>query len=203
MESRKMTMTRRFERFERVFFLLFSLRLNGEGFGWFQGPGKPTINRKRGSGMDPMKRTRFRFDSFRFDSSSASFRFDSFHLNLPLRIFRFEGRPLAWLQKRRSRQSTGRRVWNGSGMEDSIPKGRIPLPQEDSDGRGFGDAPTRGVLKADHATEAYGGLQAGRKATGSLQPPWKRLRSLHGGRIRIQSARTLPILPILHSSSLV
>ena len=36
----------RFERFERVFFLLFSLRLNGEGFGWFQEPGKPTINRK-------------------------------------------------------------------------------------------------------------------------------------------------------------
>jgi hypothetical protein len=155
-------------------------------------PGKGIRNGPHGRNALPL---RFRFRFF--------FRFDSFHLNLPLRIFRFEGRPLAWLQKRRSRQSTGRRVWNGSGMEDSIPKGRIPLPQEDSDGRGFGDAPTRGVLKADHATEAYGGLQAGRKATGSLQPPWKRLRSLHEGGSKIQPVRTLPILPILHSSSLV
>jgi hypothetical protein len=68
---------------------------------------------------------------------------------------------------RRSRQSTRGTVWKGSGMEDSIPMEGCRFRTR----RCRGDAPTKASQSIDHATKAYGGLQAGRKATGSLQPP--------------------------------
>ena len=89
---------------------------------------------------------------------------------------------------------------------NSIPMEGIPLPpleDDDSAGRCRGDAPTRGFSSVDHDTEAYGGLRPVGKAPEVYGCSRSCSRSLHGRGSKIQTLRTLPSLPTLHSSSLV
>jgi hypothetical protein len=93
----------RIPRFFFRFFFLFSLRLNGRALAGSRTIKRPTINRVRASGMDPMEGTRFPWK----ERASASI----LPLNLPLGTLPLMRSAASGLAPgRRSRQSTGRRA---------------------------------------------------------------------------------------------
>jgi hypothetical protein len=139
------------------------LPLSGKGFGLVLSQ-QSTV--KRDPEWIPWKE----FHSHGGNSASAP--------NLPLGTLPLRRRCVlllpAWLQEEEKPTINCRRAGMEPEWKNSIPMEGIPLPRlEDAGaaGRCRGDASTRGFFRVDHDTEAYGGLQAGRKATGGLQPP--------------------------------